>query len=616
MPVVASPGTSGATGGAQALLAFANFPLYVLDQNAGQVILPGADKLATLGGNMDLRAQVSGTTVSSYSWDTSGLTNATSIAGASTYDLTFQWSSSVATATTNSTTLTVTNTSGQTQVETFTFLVPAGTGTAGTGTATWPTSLSPDTESASAPSFAAHNVSVDANSGALGTAISLPTYNPNVPAVVLSYDSVTADPLPIITVPHTIDPTQAIPSEVSAQLTFNGTSGSTYYYNTSQFIPGDVQQVALQANAASLATGRYPYSISVGDVRGTTTTTTVTGSTTVINDSGSALGAGWTIDGLEKIIPVTGGVVLDLGSGGKTLFFATGSGSTYVDPAGEFSTLVANTGGTYTRTLADGMTIQFNSLGQEVADVDTNGVAITYGYDGSGRLDTIQDHYGNTTTFTYDGTTGLLDEISDPAGRVATFTHSGTGLSGVTLPDSSTWGYAYNGSSGLTQVTDPNGKVVSVVYDAASRVGTITNPDATSETFVPAQTQGFVPSGSGTSGSPAAATLLAASTSTMIDPLGNETDQYPDWRGLGLTEVTSDPLGNIASVDRDSNGLATISIDRMNRTIQITYDSKGNVTHTVNADGTTASATYNSLAEPLTQTNALNETVTYTESVR
>jgi RHS repeat-associated protein len=598
---------------ADAMTSFANFPVYTLDENAGSVLLPNTERLATLGGNMDLRAQVDDTTVASYSWDTSGLTDATDIAGSSTYDLTFQWDSSVSAATTNSATLTVTNTGGQTETQTYTFQVPAGSGTAGTGTASWPQSLSPDTVSPSAPAVAVQDGSVDSNSGALDTSITLPTYNPNVPAVVLSYDSETASPTPLIVEHDTIDPTQAVPSVVSAQLTFDGSTGSTYDYNTSQLSGGDVQQIALQADATSLATGRYPYSITLGATRsGSTTTSTVTGTTTVINDSASAVGSGWSVAGLETIIPASGGVILDLGSGGSSLWFASGSGSTYTSPAGEFSTLVADAGGGYTRTLTDGETIKFNASGEEISNDDANGVGLAYAYDSSGRLSTIEDAYGNTTTFSYDGTTGLLDSITDPAGRVTSFTHSGTILSGVTLPDSSTWGYAYNGSGELTGVTDPNGNAMTVAYDAANRVGTITNPDSTTETFVAAQEQGFVPAGSGTSSSPAAATLLATASSTFIDQEGNETDLYPDWQGLGLTDVTSDPLGNVTTAVRDGNGLATVVVDPLNRITQYSYDTQGSVTRTINPDGTMTSATYNSFAEPLTTTDELGRTYTYT----
>ena len=49
------------------------FPLYVLDVNNGVVLFPGVDQQATLGGSVILQAQVSGTTVSSYNWNTSGI---------------------------------------------------------------------------------------------------------------------------------------------------------------------------------------------------------------------------------------------------------------------------------------------------------------------------------------------------------------------------------------------------------------------------------------------------------------------------------------------------------------------------------------------------------------
>ena len=67
---------------------FPYFPMYVLDVNDGVVLFPGADELATLRGSVILQAQVSGTTVASYNWNTSGISSdATSIAGASTYQL-------------------------------------------------------------------------------------------------------------------------------------------------------------------------------------------------------------------------------------------------------------------------------------------------------------------------------------------------------------------------------------------------------------------------------------------------------------------------------------------------------------------------------------------------
>ena len=81
----------------------------------------------------------------------------------------------------DSVTLTATNASSQQESQTYYFLVPTTTSGSGSGP-TWPTTLSPDTVSSSAPSWSGDGVSVNADSGALDTTITLPTYNPNVPA--------------------------------------------------------------------------------------------------------------------------------------------------------------------------------------------------------------------------------------------------------------------------------------------------------------------------------------------------------------------------------------------------------------------------------------------------
>jgi len=600
---------------------FTYFPVYVVDYNDGQVLMPGADQLASPSGFVDLRAQVRDTTVSSYSWDTTGLTDAVGISGSSSYDLTFNWAQDVYYPAVDSVTLSVTDANSHTETFTYSFQVPVGSGpTISGGGTTWPGSLPPDWELSRAPAFDSHNVSVDATSGSLDATLDLPGYNPNVAPLALTYDSLTADPRPIIVAPHTIDAAQAVPSKVSGQLTFNGSTGTAWYYDTSQFNPGDIQQIALQADATALPTGRYGYSDSVVDYRTSNTTTTVTGTATIVNQSNNAgagsdaFGSGWTLQGLEKITSATGGVVLDLGDGGRSLWF-TGSfvsGGTYTNPAGEFSTLVEGAGGTYTRTLTDGTQITFDSSGRETATIDTNNLRVTYAYNGSSQLSTITDPYGKITTFTYSG--DFLQTIEDPANRLTTLTHSGGSsggnLTGATLPDGSTWSYGYDAAGRMTSSTDPNSKIVTVAYDAANRASTVTRPDGSHESFVADQERGWTDSG--TSGSPAAATLLAEARSTYTDPNGNVTDLRPDWNGQGLTNVAVDPLGNVAVHDRDSNGLATIAVDRLNRITQYGYDAEGNVGTVTYADLNTDKYTYNSFSEVVKHTDANGKTTTYT----
>ena len=361
---------------------FTYFPLYVLDVNNGVVLFPGVDQQATLRASVILQAQVSGTTVSTYNWNTSGISSdATSIAGASTYQLSFRWTNETTSAHVDPVTLSVTDTNSHIETYTYDFALPLGSvsNSGGGGNATWPQSLSPDTVSPADPAWASDGVSVDSNSGSLDTSIPLPSYNPNVPALALTYDSVSANPMPIIVAENTLSASAAVPSQVGATLTFNSTVGTTYYYNTSSFNPGDVQQIALQATgASSLATGRYAYSMQIVDYGTTNTTITLSGTATLLNESGSAFGDGWVLDGLEKITSASGGVILDLGGGGSSLWFAGSFGSgggTYTDPPGEFSTLVKNSNGSYTDTLTDGTQINFNSGGYEIATVDLNNSA-------------------------------------------------------------------------------------------------------------------------------------------------------------------------------------------------------------------------------------------------
>ena len=539
--VASAPAQQPLTAGAQT--PSAPLTVSVIDYNDGNVFVPGFDEFATPGGAVDLRAQVtdSATGTYTYSWNYSGLADGTGFSGGSTYDLTFHWNTTITLATTESVTLTVTDPTHNVVTETYSFEVPAGTGTT-TGGTTWSNQeLPPNLVSAEAPAIASQNVSVVADTGALETSVDLPSYNPNVSPIELDYDSLAANPMPIVVAEHQLDPTKSEPSQVEAQVTFDGTAGTAYYYNTSSLQPGDIQQIALQANASTLSTGRYAYTVNIYDLRsGVPTTFTYNDTATVINESTdptfSAIGDGWTVSGLYKIIPASGGVILDEGDGASLWFtgsFGSGGG-TFTSPAGDFSTLVENSGGSYTRTLTDGTVEDFSSGGYETATIDRNGLAVTYTYNGSHQLTQIEDPFGELTTLTYSG--GYLQSIKDPANRLTTFTHSGGAIASVTYPDGNTWNYGYDSSGRMTKVTEPSStgeptKTTTIVYDSAERVSTITRPDGSNQNFLSDQEQGWT--NSGTSSNPAPAVLLANASTVYTDPLGNVTNYRPDWRGWG-----------------------------------------------------------------------------------
>ena len=162
----------------------------------------------------------------------------------------------------------------------------------------------------------------------------------------------------------------------------------------------------------------------------------------------------------------------------------------------------------------------------------------------------------------------------------------------------------------LTQLEDPMTNLVTISYDSAGRVGTITQPDLTTEEFSADQEQGWT--NSGTSGSPAPATLLAAAGSTFTDANSNVTTIRPDWWGLGTAGQLTDALGDTETFDYNSNGLPTIVIDNLNRITQFTYNSQGNITEEIYPDGTDEKFTFNSDSEVLTDENADGDTTSYT----
>ena len=68
---------------------------------------------------------------------------------------------------------------------------------------------------------------------------------------------------PIIAVDTQLAPGVAVPSAISAQLTFDGTAGTNYSYSTAGITSGQAMRFVLQADGSSLPTGMYDYSLAV-----------------------------------------------------------------------------------------------------------------------------------------------------------------------------------------------------------------------------------------------------------------------------------------------------------------------------------------------------------------
>jgi hypothetical protein len=122
---------------------------YVLDANKAIVVTPGTTDNEFSNTSMDLRMQVSAATVSSYSWDLTNAPDTTGVSGASTYNLTFSWSSFTGAARSEIIIAKQTPQGGSQVTQTLTFLV-AGTNspawsTIPTSYSSWPNVITPDT---------------------------------------------------------------------------------------------------------------------------------------------------------------------------------------------------------------------------------------------------------------------------------------------------------------------------------------------------------------------------------------------------------------------------------------------------------------------------------------
>ena len=387
----------------------------------------------------------------------------------------------------------------------------------------------------------------------------------------------------------------------TAELTFDSTSGTTYEYDTTGLTAGDSLRFALQADATSLSTGRYDYSVELTtDISSTLVTHDYDGSYDVVNRGASThpFGRGWQLAGLDELEVEASGV-LWVQSTGDALWFAEDGSGGFELAIGDstFSTLELDSG-TYTLTDKHGNESVFNSSGQLTSREDRNGNTVTYAYT-SGLLTKITDPFSRDTTLTY--TSGRLTSIADFASRTATLAYDGSGrLTSITQPDPDGAGaltspvtdFSYDATSHLlTTLTNPLDDDTDFTYGSHNRLTTITYPDTKTRQFKPMQTLGLPTGASGNS-------LTAA------DPKGDTTNvsvvsKFKTDR-FGNVTFWSDPLNNETRTERNSHG-QMIRLTREDpddtgsQTSPVTifgYDDSGNLVYLENPLGDTRTWTY------------------------
>ena len=348
----------------------------------------------------------------------------------------------------------------------------------------------------------------------------------------------------------------------------------------------------------------------------------------------------------------------------------------------------------YNRTDTDGSLIftgteTVSQLADSVRKLTNGTLEYRYGsgmlmrFDSSGKLTAMTDRNGNTTTLTYSGSN--LTQITDPVGRAITFEYDGSGkVVRVTDPLNRSWIYGYSDEVAygiLSSVTNPLGHITRynysipsgirlssivdsknnfvkrIIYDDQGRVisqrfaddgietyqyqssGSIITQTAITDPLGRKMVKRFNANGyviEQTDGLEQKAKIernlinnLSTSTvgscgclesSKQYDGRGNatsltnqlgETNQFEfEPKFNNLTKIT-DKSGKITTFTYDDNGNLTSSTNPLNQTSSITYSQFGQVTGTTDALGHTTQIEYDNFGNTTATVNSLGERTTF-----
>jgi RHS repeat-associated protein len=457
---------------------------------------------------------------------------------------------------------------------------------------------------------------------------------------------------PIIAVATQLSPGTAVPTSITARLVFNGVAGTSYSYSTSGLVSGQAMRFALQADGSSLATGMYDYSLEVTTtVAGVNATQAFTGKQAIVNRTSSEFGAGWSLDGLDRLFDSASGALLVKGNG-DTLWYPK-SGSVYTAAAGDTSnsTLVKAVNGTFALTSKMGVVSNFSTLGLLVSMVDANNNSVAYSYaDKTGdsiasELASITDPFNRVTSFNYNGS--KVTSIAHYSGRTTTLAYSSNSLSGYTLTDPDGAGalvapsvaFAY-GTQNISSRTNPLSQTLSFTFNTNdARLRTVTYADSSTWQVIPSETIGLPTATTGV-----VITKPVDAQATVTDQRGNPWKFRTDRFGAITESITG--LGFIRSVLRNTDGQPVVANEPdpdgtgpLSASVTMMgYNASSDLTHVIAPDGgvrqmtysatlhrllsmvdpvgRTTSMTYNSSGNVLTQTDGGGFVTTYAVNAR
>lgn len=228
----------------------------------------------------------------------------------------------------------------------------------------------------------------------------------------------------------------------------------------------------------------------------------------------------------------------------------------------------------------------------QYSDSSTNAVET---YDGGGKLQSVRERNGRTTTLAYNDQ-NQLSKVTAPSGRSLTFAYDAQGrVSSITAPDGAVTQYAYNANGMLTTVTWPDNTTRQYVYEDTRFPTALTG--VIDEAGVRYATYAYDDQGRAITSE---LTAGADRYQFQYQPNGQTTVLTPDGgssvysflkqNGVLLPTGVSAPCPTCGSTsqstDYDPSGNATRRVGYDGSATTYTYDAQGRETQRVEAAGT------------------------------
>lgn len=245
-------------------------------------------------------------------------------------------------------------------------------------------------------------------------------------------------------------------------------------------------------STSDITTGDVSHNLTLFSLKGTPLSTSIELYYNSLNPYTGPLGKSWSHSyDISVTENIDGSILLREGISGRSLY--TKSGSTYISPTGDFSTLVKNGNGTYVITYRDGHSYNFRTDGKinSIVDRFSNSILFTYP---NGDLYTVTDPAQRVTTFEYDTTVTphRITKITDPNQKTYDFSYQGTNCSNelcrVTNPVADPavsltrgyWEYQYDAQGFLKSKRDPQNNLTQYNYYADHRLQSAIDPEGVS----------------------------------------------------------------------------------------------------------------------------------------